>query len=325
MSNSETASNNSVGAVAKALLEANRVLVCTHRNPDGDGLGSAIAAILGLESLGKKAAGLCPGTMLAHFYDIPHARRLNSEIPKGIDFDTTLILDCAELERVDDGFNPAGRIINIDHHGSNPMFGDLNWVDPKAAAVGEMVDLLLEKMGAEISPDIAQALYMAIMTDTGSFRYANTRPETFEIASRLLAQGADPAAAARLYWENVTVESVRLRGEALSAMQLAAGGKVAWSRLTAEQYAANGGMINEPEGLSGALRGIRGVEVGALFTETPDKSVRISLRSHGKVDVSKIAAQFGGGGHPSAAGATIKDTLENARANVLAALEKVVR
>lgn len=311
-------------AIAEAIRQAQRLLVCIHKHPDGDALGSAIAAVLALEAMGKQVVGYCPGPLLVHFHDIPGIERLRPQFPSGQPFDLALYLDCADLDRVLKDFKPPCRTVNIDHHKSNALFADLNWVDPAAAATGELLYALFVEMQVEITAPLAQALYLAIMTDTGSFRYANTRPETFEIVARLVQRGADPALAARLYWDNVSPHSVRLRAAALQSLTLEAGGRLAWAQLTAAQFAAHGGLEHAPEGLSSALRGIRGVEVGLLFTEIPGEGIRVSLRSHGNVDVSEIARQLGGGGHRSAAGAVIEAPLDEARQRTLAVLRRAL-
>ena len=314
-----------LAACAVALQGAARILVCTHRNPDGDALGSAIAAILALEGMGKEVYGYCPGPYLAHFLDLPHVDLMHQEWPDaGRVFDLTLVLDCAELKRVSEDFKPVGYVVNIDHHPTNPLFGDLNYVDPEAAATGEILFALIDELGVKMTAGIAQALYLAIMTDTGSFRYTNTRPQSFALASCLVQLGADPASAARLYWESYSPESTRLRGEALARMELSADGRMAWSQLTAAQLASHGGAVNEPEGLSGQLRGMRGVEVGVLFTEVEDEGVRVSFRSHGHLDVAKVAREFGGGGHRAAAGAFIKEDMEKVRERVLEAVQRAM-
>lgn len=310
--------------VAEALRSASKILVVTHRNPDGDAIGSAVAVVLALEAMGKDVYGYCPGPLLAHFLDLPQIGKLSLDYPQGQSFDLTLVLDCGDLERVSEDFKPSGLVVNIDHHGTNPMFGDLNWVDANSAATGEMVFALLRALKVRLTPDIAQNLYLAIITDTGSFRHSNTRPETFHLAGCLMAAGAVPDEAARLYWDNNTLESTRLRGEVLARLELRCGGKIAWSQLTAEQLAAHGGAVNEPEGLSGQLRAIRGVEVGLLFTEVDGEGVRMSFRSTGEFDVAEIAGVFGGGGHRAAAGAFVKGPLEKVREDVLAALERAL-
>jgi len=312
-------------ALVEAIATAPRILVTTHRNPDGDAIGSAIAMILALEAMNKEVYGYCAGPLLAHFLDFPHIDKLHHTLPTQHPFDMTIVLDCGELERVAEDFSPAGYTINIDHHQTNPLYGDLNWVDPRAAATGEMVFALLHTLGAQMTAGIAHALYLAIVTDTGSFRYANTRAETFHLAGHLMNVGAEPDEAARLYWDNNSPESMRLRGEALARMQLAADGGIAWSQLTAAQLATHGGPVNEPEGLSSQLRGIRGVEVGVLFTEVQGEGVRISFRSHGRLDVAAVARQFAGGGHRAAAGAFVRAELEALRPRVLDALAHALR
>lgn len=310
--------------VVEALRAAHSILIGAHKNPDGDCLGSALGLRLALSELGKRAEAYCAGPFLAHFHDFPNIDQVCESIPPRKPFDLTVLLDCGDADRLGDGFPLQGRTIQIDHHASNTRFAEINWVDAQSAATGEMIFRLLRAMDAPIGKAAADALYLALMSDTGGFRFANTSREAFAVASELLEAGASPSEAARLYWENASAESARLRGEALLAMRVEASGRLAWSQLTAEQYARHGGMANEPEGLSAQLRGIRGVEVGALFTEYPDGSVRLSLRSHGAVDVSRLARALGGGGHVAAAGASLKGTLPQARDSALALLREAL-
>ncbi|MCL4424838.1 MAG: bifunctional oligoribonuclease/PAP phosphatase NrnA, partial [Firmicutes bacterium] len=211
-------------------------------------------------------------------------------------------------------------VVNIDHHGTNAGFGQYNYVDVQAAAVGEQIYELLRSMEVDISPAIATCLYTAIVTDTGSFRYESTRESTFRVAAELVRLGAKPAQVAENAFETRSLSSARLLGRALETLELTPDGKVAWLVISRAALEETGASDEETEGIINYARAIRGVEVGLLFRETGDGKVRVSLRSRHQVDVSRVASHFDGGGHPRAAGCTLSLPLNEAREKVITAV-----
>lgn len=291
-------------------------IVAGHRDPDGDSLGSSLALALALEQLGKRVVALSADPLFAAYRRLPEAERItvSREAPSG--YPVAVLMECNEIERSGiDGLD--GRtIVNIDHHANNPGFGALNWVDPGVAAVGVMVYRLLRAMDLEITPAIATHLYVAILTDTGSFRYSNTDVEAFRVSAELVECGVDPAEVAEAIYENVPRDKVRLLGAALSSLIIDPDGRVASMVLRYDTLTLSPGKP-DTEGIVNHAKAIDGVSVAALFKEIEPQRYRVSLRSDGTVDVAAIAAGFGGGGHPRAAGCLVEGDVDGAKAAVL--------
>lgn len=297
-----------------------RALMLGHVHPDADVLGTLLALGLALESRGWSVA-----------YGGPHpAPRLLAFLP-GIDryvrlteletaFDVVVSTDCPNPDRTDGLLGEARRagatIVNIDHHPDNRRYGDVNWIEPRAAATGEMVYALLGALGVEITPAIATNLFTAIHTDTGSFRYSNVTPETFRIAADLVAAGARPDEISNALYERRSPEALKWLGEALTRIEVSPDGRIAWLALPAGLVPES---FVEAEDLVTYPRSMESVRVACLLRER-DGQVKVSLRGKGDVDVQRIAARFGGGGHPNAAGCTVPGSLADAAREVLAAV-----
>jgi phosphoesterase RecJ-like protein len=237
------------------------------------------------------------------------------------EFELAVLTDCPDPGRTEgliDGVRRAARaIVNIDHHPDNRRYGHVDWVEPSAAATGELVYRLLVALGRPITPTIATNLFTAIHMDTGSFRYSNVTPETFRIAAALVAAGAEPAAITGWLYERRPPEALRQLGTVLSRVQVSDDGRVAWLALprglVPEELVEAEDLVNYP-------RSIGSAKVAAVLREQDGGRVKVSLRAKGEVDVNKIAARFGGGGHPNAAGCTLEGTLAAATARLLAAV-----
>ncbi len=293
-----------------------------HVHPDGDSVGSAIALARALRKLGKQALVVCPDTVPVNltFIAPPSEWVHPGEVVGG--FDLAVFLDCAGLERIGSAtelLNNVRRIVNIDHHESNERFGDLNFIEPSSAACAELTYRLITDLGVALDPEMAEALYTAMATDTGSFRYENTGAGTLRLAGELLAAGADAGRVGREVWGNRSLASLKLLHEALGSMQLDLDGRLGWIEVTAEMLARAKATGEDTEGLVDYPRSVRGVEVAILFHGEEPGQVRCSLRSTTRVDVSQLAGTFGGGGHPRAAGCTLAEPLAQAKAKVLEA------
>jgi phosphoesterase RecJ-like protein len=212
-------------------------------------------------------------------------------------------------------------VLNVDHHPDNRRYGTLNWIDPSAAATGEMVFDLIEAAGWSVTQDVATNLYTAIVTDTGSFRYSNTTPRTFRLAARLVEAGADPAVIAGHLYETRHLAGLHLLGRLLQQVEVSADGTVAWVVIDRAQAASPD--LLEAEDFITYPRSLRTVKVAVLFRELPD-AVKVSLRAKGEVNVARIAGRLGGGGHPNAAGVVLRTDLATARAQVLGAVREAV-
>jgi phosphoesterase RecJ-like protein len=212
-------------------------------------------------------------------------------------------------------------VLNVDHHPGNTLFGDVNWVEPGASSAGEMVYRLLREMALPVLPDVAANLYAAILTDTGGFRYANTTAESLRVAAELVTAGAVPETIAEGLVANRDLREWRLLSEVLAGLTVTAGGRVAWIEVTAAARQHAGVGLEVTEDFIQYPRNLAGVRLAVAFKEISAGEVRVSLRSHGDVDVARLAGTFGGGGHRNAAGCTIRDGLAAAKAQVLAAAE----
>lgn len=315
-------------AILDLLQTKRRFLILLHVNPDGDSIGSSIGLGLALIGVGKEVTLVSPD-------EIPQTYRFLAGSEKFVPpgqvtgrFDAALFLDCGDLERT----GPAADLIrlcdvkvNIDHHITNPSYGDLNYIDPTAAAVGEQIYHLISAAGWEITETIANALYASIVTDTGSFRYENTTPDSHLIAAHLLTFGAQPQVISREIYESRSEAATRLLAAALASLRVDGDGTVASVVVRREMYRVSCASDEDAEGLVNYPRAIAGVEVAIAFREVGEQQVRVNLRSKQFVDVSRVAARWGGGGHARAAGCTIQRPLDQARADVVAAAIEAVR
>lgn len=316
-------------AVAVARLRrARRVLITSHASPDGDSIGSE----LGFAEL---ARGLGAVTTIVnhdpHPTSLDFLPDLNSitvagELPAGWerDFDLLAILECPGLDRP--GFAGLDRLptLNIDHHMANPRYGELNYLDEEAPAVGEMVLAMAEAAGVRVTPGMATNLYTALVTDTGDFRYSNATPRAFKAAATLVAAGARPQEIADGLWEHNPARVVRLTASVLGTLELLAEGRLAVIICDRAMLDAAGAHQEDTENLINIPRAIAGVRVAVFFKAFKDGVVRASMRSRGDLDVQAVARTFGGGGHRNASGCSIEGSLQQARATLLKALLPVV-
>jgi len=304
-------------------------LVAGHIRPDGDVLACQIALGLTLQSLGKTVEVWNPDGMSRKYSFLPHADIVCRPPPAPRAFDVVIAVDTATYDRlgnIRDRIASRKLLVNMDHHGSNARFGDINWIEPKAAASGELVHQLLRDNNWPVTPAIAANLFVAIATDTGSFQYSNTTPDTLRLAADLVAAGANVGELSRHCFENYPLARVRLLQLALAGMKLSADNRIGWTWLTKEMYRQSGALPEDSEGLIDHIRAIDSVLVAAVLEHDDSGIVRISLRSKSdKISVDKIAAQFGGGGHTAAAGARLPGEPAAVETALLKAIEKAVR
>jgi phosphoesterase RecJ-like protein len=216
--------------------------------------------------------------------------------------DAVLVMECSTLDRCGVTGLDRSPVINIDHHPGNAGYGAVNWVDERAAACGELVFTLVDALGVALTPDIATHLYLAILTDTGSFHFSHLTPRTYELAGRAVAAGADPQWIARTHYDSNSLARVRIFGAVLNDMRIHAEGKVALLTITEALARELGGTYDDTEGLINFPLTVKDIEAVAFFKEMGPGDWRVSLRSKGAVDTGRIAKQFGGGGHLNASG-----------------------
>lgn len=320
---------NIYAEVFKRMLGAKNVLITFHKSPDGDCTGSAFALYYTLVSMNKNA-------VIVSFEPLPfNCRFLNKDnivkntLKEDEKFDLTFVLDLSEENRLMRGIDITdkslyGYVINIDHHITGAGVGDLIIQEPDAAATGEIVYRMLRYNNVVFSKEIATALYTAIITDTGGFRYSNTTPEVFEMASYLLNHGVSAWDVAKEIYESEPKERILLLGDALSTLKFAANNRIAYMFVSLNMLSRCGATDDMTDQFVNYARSIDGVMVGLLFRETSDGRVKVSLRSKEDIDVAAFSLMFGGGGHKHAAGIVLSDSLENAISKIILALSEYI-
>ena len=302
---------------AARLRAADDILILSHKNPDGDTIGSALGLCLALRALGKNAAVLCsdPIPKMYEYLDI-HWYNGSFEPSFVVAVDVASIQLFGENNNVQEYVKRAN--LCIDHHGSNSGYAYATLVEPQAAAVCEILtDLIPDNLGVPLTPDIANCLYTGISTDTGCFRYASATAESYRIAADLIEAGADNGRINRVMFETKTKTYARLERLALESMRFYLDERVAIITVTQEMYHLTGSNEQETEGLAPLTRQIEGVEVGITIREKPDGTCKASLRTFESVNAAEIAKAFGGGGHPQAAACNLDMDVKTARAKLV--------
>jgi phosphoesterase RecJ-like protein len=324
-----SAARSKLDQIGRVLRENERFAVLSHIRPDGDALGSQLALALSLQQLGKKVRVWNEDGMLEKYSFLPRADLLTKPPHAAEDVDVAIALDTAIQNRLGTAFTAvrSAKIwINIDHHLSNPGYGDLVHVDPTAPATGQIIFDLIKSQGFPFDREIAENLYAAISTDTGSFQYPKTSVRTFEVAAELVCTGINVGQLSQQLYENYPRRRVELLRELLRTMRFERDGRVASFSLSLKTAAELGVLPEDNEGLIDHLRAIRGVIVAVFFEELSDSKVRVSMRSKSDtVDVCAICQRFGGGGHTLAAGARVRGTLAEVENKVLEAICEVVK
>jgi phosphoesterase RecJ-like protein len=315
-------------AIGRVLRENQKFAVLSHLRPDGDALGSQLAVALSLRELGKEVRVWNEDGMLEKYSFIPEAGLLTKPSATPEDFDVAIALDTAIQNRLGTAFaavRSAKIWINIDHHQSNPGYGDLVHVDPTVPATGQIIFELINNQKLPLTRAIAENLYVAISTDTGSFQYPNTTARTFEIAAELVRDGVDVGRVSQLLYENYPRRRIELLRELLTTMRFEADGRVARFSLSLDLARRLGVLPEDNEGLIDHLRAIGGVIVAIFFEELADGKVRVSMRSKSeKVDVCAICQKLGGGGHPMAAGARVRGSLAEVEQKTMEAVRETL-
>src|SRR5438874_1580641 len=303
-----TRTSTDLQAVAAALREHDRFLVVTHENPDGDALGSLLALSLALRQLGKDAVMYLPGqTPLPQEYAFMPLDDLVREPPEDAAERVLLAVDCAKEDRIGDEsvLSAAPLVFDIDHHHDNTRFGDLNLIVADASSTGEVLRDVFAELGVGLTPELAEPLYIALVTDTGRFQYANTTPKSLRLAAELVEAGADVHAVFQEVYESVEFAKLKLLARALGRAEVLEGGRIVVSHLLRTDFTDVGAAEPYSEGIIDYLRAVEGAELAALIREQLHGAPahKGSLRSSiDELDVSAIARRFGGGGHRQAAG-----------------------
>jgi phosphoesterase RecJ-like protein len=300
-----------VQEIVDAIRARQRFVLSSHSRPDGDSIGSQLAMAYALRAMGKdvsvvnldRANG--PLTQFPGVPDITIAPAVDGE------YDAAIIMECGDLARTGVAGLERFFIVNIDHHPGNSGYGDLRWFDPAAAACGEMVFDLVKALGAPVTLEIATHVYLAILTDTGSFHYSSISPRTFEICKEVLEAGVNPVAVARDVYDSNNMGRLKLFGSVLGAMQIDPTGRIAIVYLDHEMARAAGGTYEDTEGLINLPLTVKEILAVVFFKQIEGEQYRVSMRSKGDIDIGAIAKEFEGGGHKNAAGCTVTGPIDS--------------
>ncbi len=315
---------NTALEIAKYISNHDNFYIIVHKNPDGDCLGSAKALCLALKNMGKSAAVCLPNPLPARleFFWNPALEA------RDFACDTALFVDVASFGQMgalyDEIYKSAPHSVCIDHHGTNSGYADLNYIDGKSAAAGELVYEVIRELGCGLNAEMAEALLIAISEDTGCFQYSNTSPKTHRIASELYEIIPNPEPLMRALYSTHTMGEMLALQAIMPSMEFHLGGKVCMVTADIRKLNAMGVEASNVDAWLGLPRSVEGVEAALIFKIHSDNELKLSLRSNDYVDVSALAAKFGGGGHARAAGVTFNEGIESAKAKVLAELKKLV-
>jgi phosphoesterase RecJ-like protein len=308
-------------------------LLTTHVNPDGDGLGSEAAMAMWLRARGKDVRVLNDSVVPTAFVFLTRFQPMEVFEPELAETlfaqaDALVVLDTSNRQRIG-RLSPlldrhAIPIAVVDHHVSHSGFGKVNVIEPEASATGEIVYDLIRDSGGALTPEIAEALYVALMTDTGSFRFSNTDSHAHRMAADLLQRGLDPQKLHAQVHSHASAARLRFFGEVLSGLEMLEDGRLVVLEAAPEQFQKHGLQGSDTEGLVDMPRNILGVDAVALFSEVEPGKVKVSLRSTGRIAIDQVASRLGGGGHPHAAGVLLRGNRAEARARILPALSRLL-
>ena len=311
--------------VVEAIAGGQTFLLAAHVGLDGDHLGSMLALGRALRQAGKSVSCYLPETVPENYHFMPDLDLLDATIPADREFDTLITLECPDVQRLPEGvsipdFQARGiKVVNLDHHPDNEFYGDIQWVEPEAGALGEMIFDLLGVLKYPLDKEIATAIYTAIITDTGSFQYSRVTTNTHLKLAELLRFGLPTDDIARMLFRETRPSVVKLLGSVLSRVQVTDDGLLAYAELPLEELAELQVNDSETRFFIDDIDRVKGPEVVAIFREMPESRVKVSLRSR-KAAINHVAAQFGGGGHPMAAGCVVKGSLDSVRDRVVSAV-----
>lgn len=308
-----------------------KFLITTHVRPDPDGLGSQLGLAAALEQMGKHVRLVISSNWPPRYDFLDPTRRIKRlQLPADEyrDADLIVVLDTGTWGQLGD-FGTFMKTMNvpkvvIDHHLSQDDLGATRLLDTTAEATGRLICEAAAALGQKLNPEAADALFAALATDTGWFRHRNTTPATFALAEELTRAGARPTHLYDVLYENSTLPRMKLMGLVLSRLRTVANGAVAVTEIVLADYTATGAVPQDTEDMVNYTRSVAGVEVGLFFLEQPAGGIKVSFRSRQRIDVAKVAEQFGGGGHRLASGATLNTTLADAQARVLEAVERAL-
>jgi phosphoesterase RecJ-like protein len=307
------------------LIESkHRFMITAHVRPDGDSLGSSLALYWILRALGKEPVVVMRDKAPRQYGWLPGAGDI-LVMPEVTEmFDGAFVIECSDIDRPGLVGLERQHVVNIDHHSTTALFGNINWIDATASAVGEMVYNLCKALGVSPTFEIAVCVYTALLTDTGSFQFSNTTDRTFKIASELVRRGVEPAKVSQALFYSYPYAKIKLLGLALSTLERDPSGQLAWIRVSLDDTERAEANDEDSDGIVNYALSIGEVEAVAFFKEVSPEVYRVSLRSKGKINVARVAEKFGGGGHKNASGCTVAGDFDDIREEVVGRLREAV-
>jgi bifunctional oligoribonuclease and PAP phosphatase NrnA len=306
--------------VVELIESKRRFAITSHIRPDGDSLGSSLGLYWLLRALDKEVEVIMRDPVPLAYSRLPGSERVRVTPAVDREYDAVFVIECSDVDRPGLADLEKQFVVNIDHHSTTALFGDINWIDSTASAVGEMVYNLCKAIGVRVTREIAECVYTALITDTGSFHYSNTSERTFKVASELVRAGVKPARVSQNVFANYPWSKIELMSAVLSTVRRDESGRVAWLAQTREMQERAGASDEDGDGFVNYPMSCGEVEACVFFKETAPGTFRVSLRSKCDVNVARIAEQFGGGGHRNAAGCTFRGTLEEAEREIVGRL-----
>ncbi len=311
--------------IVDAIRSRQRFVISSHARPDGDSIGSQLAMAYALRALGKHVTIVNKDRAAPPILAFPGVSSIQLADQVSGDFDAAIIMECGDLTRP--GVDGLGRffVINIDHHPGNTSYGAINWFDQSAAACGEMVFDLIVALGVPLSKDMATHVYLAILTDTGSFHYSSISPRTFDICRELLEAGVDPVQIARNVYDSNNMGRLKIFGAVLSAMQIDQSGEIAIVYLDHAMARQAGGTYEDTEGLINLPLTVKEILAVVFFKQSEGDEYRVSMRSKGDIDIGAVAKDFGGGGHKNAAGCTVTGPIDELQTLLVGKIQHAIQ
>lgn len=298
--------------------------ITTHIKPDGDGVGSSLGLCWLLRSFGKSAEVIVNGEIPPAYRHLPGAAEIRDVEAIDTKYDAIFVIECSDLERPGIKGLESEFTVNIDHHATSEHFGTINWIDSTASAVGEMIYNLCKAIGGRVTKEIAECVYMALVTDTGSFHFSNTTDRTLKVASELVKAGVKPAEISEAVYNNYPWSRIELMRQVLGTVKRDESGRVAWMRQTLEMREVANAVDGDNNGFVNIPLAAREILAVVYMRETGPEQYRVSLRSKGDINVAKIAEKFGGGGHRNAAGLRIEGNWDEKERELVEAVREAV-
>lgn len=298
--------------------------ITTHIKPDGDGVGSSLGLYWLLHSLGKQADVIVHGDVPPAYMSLPGADQIRNVKTVNGSYDAVFVIECSDLNRPGIAGLDKQFTVNIDHHATSEHFGTINWIDSTASAVGEMIYNLCKAIGGKITSEIAECVYMALVTDTGSFHFPNTSDRTLKVASELIKAGAQPAKIGEAVYHNYPWSRIELMRQVLETVRRDETGRIAMMRQTLAMRERAEAIDGDNNGFVNIPLAAREIVAVVYMREVEPNKYRASLRSKGNINVAKVAETFGGGGHKNAAGLGIEGNWDEAEARIVAALREAI-